>query len=92
VNRLGLASLLALVMALSGAWAMPARVVESTRLVTSISWFEDDHATAEVRQRLECETRAVGSVPVIGQPAEAPVRPAPLPYSLHQRPPPTIRS
>ena len=92
MNRLRLASLLAVVMALSGAWAIPARVVESTRLVTSISWFEDDPATAEVRQRIECETQAVGSVSVIGQPAEAPVRPAPLPYPLHQRPPPTIRS
>jgi hypothetical protein len=92
MKRLRLASFLAFVMALSGAWAMPARVVESTRLVTSISWCEHDPAAAEVKQQIECETRAVGSVSVIGQPAEAPVRPAPLPYSLHQRPPPTIRS
>lgn len=88
MSRVRLASLLTLVLAFSGAWAMSSRVVESTRLVVSVAWLKTDQARPEMRHRLARWTSGP-RVPVIGHETPAPVRPAALPHSLCQRPPPS---
>jgi hypothetical protein len=94
MRRLHLASLLALVLALTGGFAAPGPAARGTRLVASIVWFKNSEVSAAEnrnKQRLPRSVRYSGRAPV--------TKAFPVPYtptfstarrshSLFQRPPP----
>jgi hypothetical protein len=89
VNR-HLASVLTIVLALSGAWAGPVRAVESTRLVVSIVCIADEqdeiHASVAVG-RPAPSTRAPLQGPAVTTTPLSRIRA----HALFQRPPPPDR-
>jgi hypothetical protein len=93
MRRIQVASLLTLVLALTGGFAAPSRPVEVSRLVVSIAWFDATPAkrparrhTAQVQyvRRTHVSHAFIVHAPVI--------RPALTAYSLFQRPPPANRT
>ena len=84
------ATLLALLMAFSGATAGPARVTESTRLLTSIVRVLGAHEPAQLESSGEPAAAAAHTdCPRVA--AERPRRSRDLPHPLFQRPPPPVR-
>jgi hypothetical protein len=89
MRRLQAASLLALVLALTGGFAAPGRPVEASRQVVSIAWLDATPAKRPARRhtvQVPHVSRARASHVFI---AHTPTSPsAPTAYSLFQRPPP----
>jgi hypothetical protein len=93
MRRLQIASLLTLVLALTGGFAAPSRPVEGSRLVVSVAWLDATqakrparHHTAHVPhvRRIRVSQPFIVHAPII--------RPALTAYSLFQRPPPASRT
>jgi hypothetical protein len=87
-----LASLLALVLALSGGFAAPGRLSPGSRVATSIAWYQ---AAPEEKQRASQQAshaQRFARIRNTPAPASTPfIRPAFVRHSLFQRPPPTRR-
>ncbi|HYN06652.1 MAG TPA: hypothetical protein VES67_04615 [Vicinamibacterales bacterium] len=90
MRRLRLASLFALVLALTGGFAAPTRPARSTQLVASIGWFQATPDKPPSRPhtppvRYSGRVRVTNAFPMPQAPAFSPAR---LTHALFQRPPP----
>jgi hypothetical protein len=93
MRRLQIASLLTLVLALTGGFAAPSRPVEASRQVVSIAWLDATPAKTPARRhafQVPHVRWARASAPAFIAPAPI-VRSAIVTHSLFQRPPPDTR-
>jgi hypothetical protein len=89
MRRLQVASLLTLVLALTGGFAAPSRSADTSRVAVSIAWFEATPAKPPARRHAfqAPQTGSVRVSPVLV--ARTSIVPSALiAYSLFQRPPP----
>jgi hypothetical protein len=93
MRRFQVASLLTLILALTGGFAAPSRPVEASRLVVSVAWFDATPVKRPTRphaiQVSHVSRARVSRVFIAQTPAS---RSAPITYSLFQRPPPANRT
>jgi hypothetical protein len=89
-RRQGLLSFLLLLAAMSTPPAGAPRMVESLRLVISISWLAGDQANAERRPANRNADRPPASAIVVVPPVQSHAQSTALPPSFFQRPPPVV--